>query len=330
MEDNQIFLSICCLTYNHELYIRDCLEGFIKQKTNFLFEILIHDDASTDRTPEIIRDYERIYPELIKPIYQKENQYSKGKGISIKFQFPRAKGKYIAICEGDDYWTDPYKLQKQVDFLEKNDDYGLVYTEYDTLYQSTKRIEKNSLKCISTIYPNTFEDFLINSWFVAPVTWVFRSAILNQFYSKFKDEYVVGDLPLLLTISANYKVGYIEESMAVYRVLINSASHFKDYHKEYKFELGLFNIHLDFANHYKVEESTMTKMKDRFYPYIFQAACLLNDKEVKYLAYNHIKENKLLTKKMEFIFQITRFSFPRVIFKIYIKLKFRALNLYFK
>ena len=121
-------VSICCLAFNHEPYIRKCIEGFLMQKTCFSFEVLIHDDASTDKTAEIIREYEAKYPKIVKSIYQSENQYSKGIKVSQIYQFPRAKGKYIAICEGDDYWTDPLKLQKQVDFLEKNEDYGLVYT----------------------------------------------------------------------------------------------------------------------------------------------------------------------------------------------------------
>jgi len=128
------FVSICCLAYNHEPYIRDCLDGFMIQQTNFDFEVLIHDDASTDKTAEIIREYEKKYPDIIKPIYQTENQYSKRVGITRVFQFPRARGKYIAMCEGDDYWTDPLKLQKQVDFLESNPDYGLVHTGFKTSF----------------------------------------------------------------------------------------------------------------------------------------------------------------------------------------------------
>jgi len=99
-------VSICCLTYNHAPYIRDAIEGFLMQKTNFPVEILIHDDASTDGTADIIREYETRYPDIIKPIYQTENQYSKGVKISWEYQFSRARGKYIALCEGDDYWTD--------------------------------------------------------------------------------------------------------------------------------------------------------------------------------------------------------------------------------
>ena len=116
----EILVSIICNAYNHEPYIRDALDGFVMQKTDFPFEVLVHDDASTDKTAEIIRQYEEKYPDIIKPVYQTENQYSKKVSIGKTFQFPRAKGKYFAFCEGDDYWTDPLKLQKQVDALEKN------------------------------------------------------------------------------------------------------------------------------------------------------------------------------------------------------------------
>lgn len=117
---SEIMVSVCCAAYNHEKYIRDALDGFVMQKTNFKFEVLIHDDASTDSTADIIREYEKKYPDIIKPMYQKENQYSKGIHITNTYQIPRAQGKYIALCEGDDYWTDPLKLQKQFDAMEKN------------------------------------------------------------------------------------------------------------------------------------------------------------------------------------------------------------------
>lgn len=114
--EKEIAVSVVCDAYNHENYIAQCLDGIVMQKTNFLFEVLVHDDASTDKTADIIREYERKYPDLIKPVYQTVNQYTRG-GIE-QFQYPRVKGKYIALCEGDDYWTDPLKLQKQYDALE--------------------------------------------------------------------------------------------------------------------------------------------------------------------------------------------------------------------
>jgi glycosyltransferase involved in cell wall biosynthesis len=123
MEKNEkIMVSVVCNTYNHEKFIADAIESFIMQETSFRYEVLIHDDASIDKTADVIRYYEQKYPGIVKPIYQTENQYSKGIKISPMFNFPRASGKYIALCEGDDYWTDPKKLQIQFECLESNPD----------------------------------------------------------------------------------------------------------------------------------------------------------------------------------------------------------------
>src|SRR5665648_1210229 len=97
-------ISICCITYNHEKYISEAIESLLKQETNFPFEIIIHDDASTDNTAKIIREFEKKYPDIIKPIYQKENQHSKGKKVAFECVFPNVNGRFLAVCEGDDYW----------------------------------------------------------------------------------------------------------------------------------------------------------------------------------------------------------------------------------
>ena len=120
-------VSICCVTYNHERFVEDALEGFLKQETDFPFEILIYDDASTDKTADVVREYERKYPRIIKPIYQEENQFSRGVGVSSTYNFPRARGKYIALCEGDDYWLDAHKLKKQVDVFSLYEDASMVF-----------------------------------------------------------------------------------------------------------------------------------------------------------------------------------------------------------
>jgi len=129
-------VSIICLAYNHEKYIRQALEGFVMQQTDFPFEIVVHDDASTDQTAAIIKEYASKYPNLFRPIYQTENQYRLEKGRVTKIVYHAAKGKYIALCEGDDYWTDPLKLQKQVDFLEEHPDISLCGTSIQTLKNS--------------------------------------------------------------------------------------------------------------------------------------------------------------------------------------------------
>ena len=119
-------LSIICLTYNHAPFIRKTLESFLQQETDFPFEVIVHDDASTDATAAIIAEYAARYPGIVKPIYQQQNQFSLGVPFSTRL-FARAAGRYIAYCEGDDYWTDPRKLQIQVDFLERHHDYVLTY-----------------------------------------------------------------------------------------------------------------------------------------------------------------------------------------------------------
>ena len=114
--DNPV-VSICCLTYNHEKYIEEAIRGFLNQETDFPFEIIIHDDASTDRTQEIIRKFSNAYPKIIKTILQEVNQYSQGIDPGFEIMLPSAKGQYVALCEGDDYWCSSNKLKKQHEAL---------------------------------------------------------------------------------------------------------------------------------------------------------------------------------------------------------------------
>ena len=114
----EIKVSVVCLAYNHEKYIRECLDSIVNQKTSFKYEIIINDDASTDNTANIIREYEKKYPEIIKATYQEENQYSKGVNITEEILLKNATGKYVAFCECDDKWTDSKKLQRQYEYME--------------------------------------------------------------------------------------------------------------------------------------------------------------------------------------------------------------------
>ena len=144
-EFNDIIVAIHCLAYNHESYIRECLEGFVMQQTNFRFVAIVHDDASTDKTADIIREYEAKYPEIIKPIYETENQYSKRDGTIDRIMneaIAATSAKYVAICEGDDYWTDPLKLQKQVDILEKDETLMACVTNCSVVDDKGKTIKE--------------------------------------------------------------------------------------------------------------------------------------------------------------------------------------------
>lgn len=120
-------VSVCVTTYNHAPYLRDALNSILNQKTNFGFEVLVHDDASVDGSRQIVEEYAARYPNIIKPIVQDVNQYSQKRYPSLYFNYPRARLPFMAICEGDDYWLDPYKLQKQVDGLIANPDVDLSF-----------------------------------------------------------------------------------------------------------------------------------------------------------------------------------------------------------
>lgn len=208
-------VSISCITYNHELYIEDALEGFLIQETDFPFEILIHDDASTDKTADIIREYEAKYPKLIKPIYQTENQFSKGLKMSPTFNFPRAKGEYIALCEGDDYWSASEKLQTQKDFLDKNTDFSfcfhrveevdetLIYSAYSAYAPLTKNVV-------------TARDVILNH-FIPTLSLFFRSRLITHNLDKFKGSFINGDIFIGVLLAAQGDGYCFHELMGVYR-----------------------------------------------------------------------------------------------------------------
>lgn len=142
MKNDNVMVSICCLAYNHEKYIGETLEGFVNQKTNFKYEVIIHDDASTDNTKSIIEEYQIKYPDIIKPIFQVENQYSKGIQISDVYMYPECNGKYICYCEGDDYWCDEYKLQLQFDALESNPSCSICVHKVQSIHEDGSANER--------------------------------------------------------------------------------------------------------------------------------------------------------------------------------------------
>jgi glycosyltransferase involved in cell wall biosynthesis len=173
-DENEYFLTILCSTYNHELYIRQCLDGFVMQKTNFNFLVIVHDDASIDGTQNIIREFELRYPNIIKPIYQKTNGYGSERNRRDKIE--RLKGKYVALCEGDDYWTDPYKLQKQVDFLEDNPEYTFCCHRFKILIDDDKRfIDEYAHKCYKDSLDLIINDNLFfKYWVTQPLTAIIK------------------------------------------------------------------------------------------------------------------------------------------------------------
>jgi glycosyltransferase involved in cell wall biosynthesis len=209
-------VSVCCVTYNHEQYIKDAIEGFLIQETHSPYEIIIHDDCSTDGTAEIIRDYQQKHPDLITTILQTENQRSKGKKI-FPITFERARGKYIALCEGDDYWTDPHKLQKQVEFLEAHQDCVICCTKADLLDQLKEEIQIGVIGPPGAKQIYTLNDVLEFGGVCPTLTTLFRNGLISDF-PKWFFECAIGDYPLEVLLSSFGMIGFLDLSTAVYRV----------------------------------------------------------------------------------------------------------------
>ena len=208
-DSRNVLVSICCITYNQEAYIRDALEGFVKQKTNFRYEVLIHDDASTDRTAEIIREYEEKYPDLIKPILQTVNQYSLGlTNVSGTWNFPRAVkngSKYIAMCEGDDYWIDEHKLQRQVDYLEAHSDCSLAFHSAKVEVQGSAVTER-MMRPYQKDRIVTPEEIIDKTSGYATASLMFRTEMVKEL-PDFYNNAPIADIPLQL-LAANLGYGY--------------------------------------------------------------------------------------------------------------------------
>ena len=211
MSEDSIKVTAYCLAYNHEKYIRKTWEGSVNQKTNFGFQVIVHDDASTDNTANIIREYEKKYPDIIKPIYQKQNQHSKGVSIFKTFIYPQIKGKYIAICEGDDYWCDNSKIQKQFDYMEKHPECSLCV--HNTIKHDLKTGKEELFNDWKEIHELTAND-IFYGWKVHTSSFFTRKEFMNP--ADTKKKYWFGDF-VRLTKSYYYgKVVALPDVMSVY------------------------------------------------------------------------------------------------------------------
>ncbi len=255
----KMMISICCLVYNHEQYLRECFDGFVLQKTTFPIEILVHDDASTDHSADIIREYTQKYPDLFKPIYQMENQYSKGVDV-FSINVKRAKGKYIALCEGDDYWTDPLKLQKQVEFLENNPIFSMCFHRAKILYESQ---HGGGLHCVDIEDREYAATELFSTWLVSTASMLFRKSCL-AFSVKGAERILNGDIVLVEQCAHTGLIRGMSFFGSIYRVHSQGVTYCKDYQKTriLKYPEHLKCIEENFP---KIEKDVLDKCKSESY-----------------------------------------------------------------
>jgi len=302
-------VSICCTAYNHEKYIRSAIEGFLMQKTTFPIEIIIHDDASTDNTAKIIMEYAVKNPDLIIPVLQTENQISKKLGSNlVRFVFPRAAGKYLALCDGDDFWTNPLKLQKQVDELGKYHDCYICFhpaSVYDEAEKKTVKIigQNDSLRRI--LSPR--EVILGGGGFMPTCSLVLNRTVFDNLPDWFI-KVPVSDYYLQILGSLNGGALFLKETMSVYRINVKGSWTDRFNNPDlrlnyYQRQLEALNLAENNLQEYK-NELTLVKrdliknlLIDRFIP--VKARKEIFDNNVGYLkiktriAWNLIYKNKL-------------------------------------
>ena len=331
-------VSVCMIAYNQEAFIADAIEGVLMQKCDFPIELVIGEDFSPDLTRTICEEYAKNN-NIVTLLPSSENL-----GIMPNFSrtLDNCNGKYIAICEGDDYWTDPYKLQKQVDFLEANSDFGLVHTDFDTLYENDNFIMTSTHKkfgisldgSCSLEYWNAFGKSLAT---IKTLTVCIRKTYLAEYQKltkKHVNNWLVGDFPLFFFISIKSKVGYISDSTAVYRtvpsgsasnVKKNSDSFFrikqsyiklryffldnqindnKKYIQAYNREFRFLLKHLIIAN----KKLELTNLLNNNRKYIIDSGIVLIGKKFPFLLFNYFSATyfKLTMRLMYLLFYVRR------------------------
>ena len=218
METNKPLVSISCISFNHGKYLREALDSFLMQERDFDIEILIHDDHSTDDTIDIIKEYTERYPDIMRPMYEEENQYSKGiSNISGVFNFPRARGKYIAMCEGDDYWSDPLKLKKQAAYMEAHPECALCCHAAGIVAEDGAFRTFAELKPFAGSGVIRAEDVISKKENIPTASLFFRTEYAKQLPQWYFD-CPVGDIPLQLAMLMHGSVYYFNEAMSMYRM----------------------------------------------------------------------------------------------------------------
>lgn len=313
-------VSIRCLAYNQEQYIVQTLEGFLMQETEYPFEIVIHDDASTDKTTDIIREYEQRFPKIIKPIYETENRYSKHDGSLSRMMRDACHGKYIAFCEGDDYWIDPSKLQTQVKWMEEHPEYTMCCSNANVV--SSREIDW-------TRYPKDCDiplaDMVLcgGAWVVTCTT-LYRRNIVEE-YSRldFCLQCHVGDYCCQILSALLGKVRYFNTRMAAYRYLAVGSWSSKNTGFDYNKKLKGWRSEIDMLkgfdaySEYKYHDLFEKKMSfdvyvnsviagDGFRPAKDVKAILSNFEDVKGFSLSQKIKIFLITHHLSFLFQIKR------------------------
>jgi glycosyltransferase involved in cell wall biosynthesis len=264
------------ITYNHVPYITQAIEGVLQQKVNFPIELVIGEDCSTDGTREIVFEYQKKHPDIIRVITSDENVGAKKNGYRTK---KACRGKYIAFCEGDDYWHNLYKLQKQVDYLESHQECGLVFSSYDVYHVGSKKLIKDFIKYKKWELPENWNIFYIvgGKRGILTCTVMARRTLCEQIIESDpnlyqKSQFLMGDTQLWAEIATMAQLHYIPESLATHNITDESATRSKDIKKRLQFSISSAELIIYLCNKYKLPPSIRNKHEARWSTYSLQFA----------------------------------------------------------
>lgn len=238
---NNVKVSVLMLTFNHENFIAKAIESVVCQKFEYPFELIIHDDASTDNTQAIIREYAEKYPNIIRPIYQKENQFSAGRGIIHRFLGPMTKGEYICYLEGDDFWIDENKLQEQYDFITRHPEYSAVASRKKSMNESEEIIpylhfKKDYVYNDKTIFH--LPDIIHISTLMHKN--IYKDEQLSLKYNQMKKCKMVGDWMLLIFLVDLGNIYVFKKNYSAYRKVCRQGA--SNYYSIRAFQLNKFDV----------------------------------------------------------------------------------------
>lgn len=302
--EGKYLVSVYMITYNHEKYIAQAIESVLMQKTDFPYQLIIGEDYSTDGTRKIVEEYAATYPEKIKAILNPQNLGPMRNAANV---YKACTGKYVAMLEGDDYWTDPLKLQRQVDFLEANPDFGMTYSKVRNFIQ-----KKNKYAYYFGGNKETFEELLLGNS-IPTLTSCFRVDLWKKYNKDIKPEvrnWLMGDYPMWLYFAKKSKIKFENKVTGVYRVLENSATHLPFIEKEIAFEKSYIEIADFFCDKYCPNNNSTQRKFELYYSWkLFRCWIICQSPQLKEQAVEkiaNIKNNKSLKLK---IMRLT-FSFP--------------------
>ena len=335
---NEFLVCVRCFTFNHASYIKDAMDGFAMQQTTFPFVCVIVDDASTDGEQTVINDYLKNNFSVIDDgcavfretddyamrfvrhntnkncyfavYYLKYNHYSIKKDKFSYFKEFFDDTKYHALCEGDDYWIDEFKLQKQVDFLGSNPDFGLVHTEFELV-----KGRRNHIRPKSDVF--VFPDLLIYQYGIGTATVMYRNSVYKKIPQYFRNgRWLMGDLPMWIEFSYEAKIMYMRDVTAKYRELEESASHFKDIRKKIEFINAAYEIRDFYAQKYNV---MIDVYNEKYYEELIRESAHFNSREIARKYFQKAREKNKLSWRSILFYLSAEYPVVKKILDLYIK-----------